>query len=171
MLGQWSLMPSKSEQEQEGQGQVGAWLSAPREALLARTPPRTAAKPGTRGSWPESCMAHPGCIRQTMPAPQWPLCVRFPQEERKEPSPVPASCWAGITTGGHWCPSRISGAQWGPDLTGVGRGVLFLSSALSPRGRKGLGNWGGDRGWGAFISFRCGRCSLSSPASTRGQGL
>lgn len=62
-----------------------------------------------------------GCIGQTMPAPQWPLCVRFPQEERKEPSPVPASCWAGITTGGHRCPSHISGAQWGPDLTAEGR--------------------------------------------------
>lgn len=52
---------------------------------------------------------------------------------------------------GHWSPSCISGAQWGPDLTaegrdpGVGQRVLFLSWALSPRGRKGLRNWGGDR--------------------------
>lgn len=54
------------------------------------------------------------CIRQTMQAPQWPLCVRFPQEERKEPSPVAASCWAGITTGGIGAPPAylgLSGAQ------------------------------------------------------------
>lgn len=57
---------------------------------------------------------------------------------------------------GHWSPSCISGAQWGPDLTaegrdpGVGQRVLFLSWALSPRGRKGLRNWGGDRGWGGI---------------------
>lgn len=59
---------------------------------------------------------------------------------------------------GHWSPSCISGAQWGPDLTaegrdpGVGQRVLFLSWALSPRGRKGLRNWGGDRGWGGHLS-------------------
>lgn len=58
---------------------------------------------------------------------------------------------------GHWSPSCISGAHWGPDLTaegrdpGVGQRVLFLSWALSPRGRKGLRNWGGD-GLGGHLS-------------------
>lgn len=110
-------------------------------------PSRVQGDPGQNPAWPTQ-EEDTGCIRQTVPVPQWSLCVGFPL--RREGTISSAS----FLLGRHHCwgasvPTRVSGAQRGPGLTAERRqgSCSPCPMALSPRGRgsrKDPGNWGGD---------------------------
>ena len=74
-------------------------------------PSRVQGDPGQNPAWPTQG-GRRWVHREDNTSPSMvPLCNAPPQEGRKKPSPVPASCWAGITASGerragHRCPAR-----------------------------------------------------------------
>lgn len=156
-----ALCPGSQSWGRRAKGRLGPSCQHPGTPLLARTPPRPTAKPSTRGILARvlygpprrEALGAPGSQANASPS-MVSLCKVSPSGQRKEPSPVPASCRAGITPRKPLPPAHLRTTRSRPEPLQEARDPVLLvgrpSQAEVPGKARGTEE-------GALMAFRQGR--------------